>query len=146
MATPFTNKRGIITPFRRDQINDFANGGGKALLRSHLEQIIGVRCASPGITQGEYPWRPEFGSLVDILRHRNANEATTQELARKFVVDAVSRWTKLVRITDVEIYDIETDDGVTQGITKTLKIYYQIVDRGVRLLDALDLELPTLAK
>lgn len=145
MPSPFTNKRGIITPFRRDQINDFANGGGKALLRSHLEQILGVRCASAGITQGEYPWRPEFGSLLDVLRHRNTNDASTQELARKFVVDAVARWTKLVRVTDVELYDLETDDGVTQGIVKVVKVYYQVVDAGIRLIDSLDLELPALA-
>src|ERR1044072_5522330 len=60
---------GLITPFRRDLKNDFANAGGVELVKSCVSQILGTRAASDYV-QGELPWRPRFGSLIYLAKHR----------------------------------------------------------------------------
>lgn len=134
----FTRKRGILTPFRRDQKNDFANGGGKALLRSHLQQILGVRAGNE-VMQGEYPWRSDFGSLLELIRHR-PNDVTTRELARSYVITAVSRWTKALRITGVDLITLPDQPNIM-----VLRVWYEITERGVRESDSVDIELAALA-
>lgn len=132
-----TTKQGIITPFRRDQINDFASGTGRALVVSQIEQILGVRCSNERV-QGEYPWNPSFGSLVDLLRHRNINDDVTQELARTFVVDAISKWTTAIRVTHVQVLIME-ENGAAYRV---IRIGYQNTSSNERRLEELDLRLP----
>lgn len=91
---------GVITPFRRGA-NDFTNSGGVAFLQSMISQVLGVACDSD-YTQGELPWRTEFGSLVHFIRHKN-NDAVAGELARVYVADALGRWVPQIRIKDVTI-------------------------------------------
>jgi uncharacterized protein len=81
---------GLLRPFRRDQKADFAAAGGGALIRSAVGQILGT-VGSSDFTQGELPWRTEFGSLLHLLRHQK-NDRVLQELARVYVVDALKRW------------------------------------------------------
>lgn len=135
----FSRKRGIITPFRRDQKNDFANGGGKALLRSHLQQILGVRAGNEYV-QGEYPWRSEFGSLLELIRHRT-NDITTRELARSYVISAVSRWTKSLRVTGVDLVELEGAPNVL-----VLRVWYEVTERGIRESDSVDVELSAIGR
>lgn len=92
---------GPIRPFRRDRKSDFAAAGGEALVRSAVGQILGTMAASD-FTQGELPWRTEFGSLVHLLRHQK-NDAVLQELARVHVVDALKRWEPRVQVTSVQV-------------------------------------------
>lgn len=91
---------GLLTPFRRGP-SDFVSGGGVAFLQSAIGQILGTR-ASSDFTEGELPWRPEFGSLLHFLRHRNNNQ-TTAELARVYVADALAQWLPQVRIKNVDV-------------------------------------------
>jgi phage baseplate assembly protein W len=91
---------GILTPFRRGP-NDFVSGGGTVNLQSMVGQILGTR-ASSDYTGGELPWRPEFGSLLHLLRHRS-NDQATRELARVWVGEALARWLPQVRVTDVDV-------------------------------------------
>lgn len=136
----FTRKRGIITPFRRDQKNDFANGGGKALLRSHLQQILGVRAGNE-VIQGEYRWRSDFGSLLELIRHR-PNDVTTRELARTYVITAVSRWTKSLRVTGVDLVELDTNDGNVL----VLRVWFEVTERGIRESDSVDVELSAIGR
>ena len=92
---------GLLRPFRRDRKVDFAAAGGEALVRSAVGQILGTM-ASSDFTQGELPWRTEFGSLLHLLRHQK-NDAVLQELARVHVADALKRWEPRVQLTSVQV-------------------------------------------
>lgn len=139
VSSPASTKRGILIPFRRDQKNDFANGGGKAIIRSHLEQILGTR-AGNGVMQGEYRWRSSFGSLLELIRHRT-NSPMTRELARSYVVDAVGRWTKTIRVTDVDLVELPALPNVL-----VIRVWYEITRNGIREADVVDVELANIGR
>jgi hypothetical protein len=92
---------GLVRPFVRDQKGDFATAEGVALVRACVGQVLGT-VGSSQTTQGELPWRPEFGSLLTLLRHR-ANDPVTAQLARVYVADALARWEPRVRVKSVII-------------------------------------------
>ena len=116
---------GILRPLRRDKKNDWAAAGGEALVRSAVGQILGTMAAS-NFTQGELPWRTEFGSLLHLLRHQK-NDAVLQELARVHVADALKRWEPRVQLTSVQVTR-ERDRGEN---VLALRIRYNIIDRNV---------------
>jgi phage baseplate assembly protein W len=91
---------GLLRPFRRDLRSDFAAAGGDLVIRSAVGQILGT-VGSSDFTQGELPWRTEFGSLLHLLRHQK-NDRVLQELARVYVVDALKRWEPRVIVTSVQ--------------------------------------------
>jgi phage baseplate assembly protein W len=88
--------RGVITPFRRDGKGDFANADDIRLVRSNVRQVLYTVAAS-ATSQGELPWRPEFGSVLELLRYRNLDEVTV-ELARTYLVDALKTWVPRIRV------------------------------------------------
>lgn len=112
---------GILRPLRRDKKNDWAAAGGEALVRSAVGQILGTMAASD-FTQGELPWRTEFGSLLHLLRHQK-NDAVLQELARVHVADALKRWEPRVQLTSVQVTR-ERDRGEN---VLALRIRYNII-------------------
>ncbi len=113
---------GILTPFRRGP-SDFVAGGDVAFLQSMIGQVLGT-AASSDYTQGELPWRPEFGSLLHFLRHR-PNNATTAELARVYVTEALARWVPQVRLKDVAL-ERKVDSNGEETIL-LVRIVYDIV-------------------
>lgn len=110
--------RGILRPFRRDKKADFANGEGIALVRSAVGLVLGTICASD-VTQGELPWRTEFGSLVHLLRMRN-NSPALAELAANRVAGALKTWVPAVRVRAVLV--------TRNGDKCTIGIRYDIAD------------------
>jgi phage baseplate assembly protein W len=96
----FAPLRGLLIPFRRGAA-DFVSGTGEELFGSKVAQVIGTACTT-GQYVGELPWRSDFGSFVDLLRHRN-NDAVLQELLRQWSADALARWLPSVRLTDVQV-------------------------------------------
>ena len=92
---------GILRPFRRDQKADFAAAGGEEVIKSAVGQVLGTM-GSSDYTQGELPWRTEFGSLLHLLRHQK-NDSVLQELARVYVVDALKKWEARVHVTSVQV-------------------------------------------
>lgn len=116
---------GILRPLRRDKKNDWAAAGGEALVRSAVGQILGTMAASD-FTQGEVPWRTEFGSLIHLLRHQK-NDAVLQELARVHVADALKRWEPRVQLTSVQVTR-ERDRGEN---VLALRIRYNIISANV---------------
>jgi uncharacterized protein len=92
---------GLTRPFQRDLRSDFAAAGGEQLIRSAVGQILGT-VGSSDYTQGEMPWRTDFGSLLHVLRHQR-NDHVLQELARVYVVDALTRWEPRVVVTSVQV-------------------------------------------
>lgn len=100
---------GVLRPFRRDQKGDFAHGSDEALVRSCVGQVLGtVASTEDGLVQGELPWRPEFGSILFRLKHRN-NDAVLEALGRVYVADALARWEPRVSLREV---------GFTRASTK----------------------------
>ncbi len=116
---------GLLRPFRRDRKADFAAAGGEALVRSAVGQILGTM-ASSDFTQGELPWRTEFGSLLHLLRHQK-NDAVLQELARVHVADALKRWEPRVQLASVQVTR-ERDRG--ENIL-ALRVRYNIISANV---------------
>ncbi len=92
---------GLTHPFQRDLRSDFAAAGGEHLIRSAVGQILGT-VGSSDYTQGEVPWRTDFGSLLHVLRHQR-NDHVLHELARVYVVDALKRWEPRVIVTSVQV-------------------------------------------
>lgn len=82
--------RCVARPFRRDGKGDFANLSGVALVAAAVAQVLGTLCTT-GRTFGELPWRPEFGNGLELLRHRNVDDAFVP-LAQVYVRDALQRW------------------------------------------------------
>ena len=113
---------GLVRPFRRDLKSDFASAGGEALVRSCVGQILGTR-ASSDYVQGELPWRPEFGSLLYLGKHRRG--PLLDELVRAWAVDALRRWEPRVQITAV------TASFDPKARTLTVSLRYNVIDQNV---------------
>lgn len=117
---------GLIRPFQRDEKSDFANASGARLVQSAVGQILGTRATS-AVNVGELPWRPEFGSLLHVLRHSNNNDELKQ-IAAGFVVDALRRWEPRVNVTG---FDIERRSTSGDLDTIEVTVRYSIIDRNV---------------
>ena len=98
---------GLTRPFQRDGRSDFAAAGGEQLVRSAVGQILGT-IGSSDFTQGELPWRSDFGSLLHVLRHQR-NDQLLQELGRIYVVEALKRWEPRVVVTSVQVMREQQD-------------------------------------
>jgi uncharacterized protein len=114
---------GLLRPFRRDLKADLASDRDERLVRSVVGQVLGTMAGSD-FTQGEVPWRTEFGSLLHLLRHKR-NDAVLEELARVYVVDALERWEPGVAVTTVQMTHEEQDGENVRAI----RIRYNPVDR-----------------
>lgn len=136
-------RRGIVTPFRRGA-SDFATGEGAALINSEIRQVLGTRCSS-STTQGELPWRTDFGSLVEHARHRN-NDAVLEALLTQWAVDAVARWMTHVRITRT-LLEKRKDPAGNETIL-SLRVWWEAVARGGRVLGSgsTSVPLPSVAR
>ncbi len=116
---------GLLRPFRRDQKADFAASGAEQVIRSAVGQILGT-VGSSDFTQGELPWRTEFGSLLHLLRHQK-NDRVLQELARVYVVDALKRWEPRVVVTAVQVAR-EQQDGEN---VLAIRLRYNVISTNV---------------
>ncbi len=81
---------------------------------------------SSDFTQGELPWRTEFGSLLHLLRHQK-NDRVLQELARVYVVDALKRWEPRVVVTAVQVAR-EQQDGEN---VLAVRLRYNVISTNV---------------
>ncbi len=77
---------------------------------SAVGQILGTKAQSE-TTQGELPWRTQFGSLLYLLRIRN-NSPALVEVARAFVVRALQEWEPRIRVTRVQVTRKKSDTGL----------------------------------
>lgn len=98
VVNPIAFGHGVVRPFIRDGQGDWAHSADIALVRAEVGQVLGT-LGSSGTTQGELPWRPEFGSVLQLLRFGNLDD-TLAELARTYVIDAIRVWLFRVRVKD----------------------------------------------
>ncbi len=115
---------GILTPFRRGAA-DFVAGGGLELLQSHIGQVLATRAGSD-FTQGELPWRGDFGSLLHLLRHQN-NTQVLEELARIYVAEALARWVPQIRLKDVTITRELGPDQTRERNVLAIRLVYDVI-------------------
>ena len=87
--------RGLITPLRRLGPADFSSGAGILLVRSCIRQIISTR-------RGELPWKPQFGTLVDRMRHKINNEALETAVASD-LMEAITAWEPRVNQVSIAV-------------------------------------------
>jgi phage baseplate assembly protein W len=114
--------RGLSIPFRRDRQKDFAAASGEALVRSAVAQVLGTVGASD-FTQGELPWRTEFGSLLHLLRHQK-NDVALREMAKVYVQDALRRWEPRIMVTRLDAERLDDSSLV-------LRLRYNVSQRNV---------------
>jgi phage baseplate assembly protein W len=113
---------GLVIPFQRDRQRDFAAAGGEALVRSAVAQVLGTVGASD-FTQGEVPWRTEFGSLLHLLRHQK-NDVALREMAKVYVQDALRRWEPRIMVTRLDAERLDDSKLV-------LRLRYHVIQRNV---------------
>jgi phage baseplate assembly protein W len=114
--------RGLSIPFRRDRQRDWASASGEALVRSAVAQVLGTVGASD-FTQGEMPWRTEFGSLLHLLRHQK-NDVALREMAKVYVQDALRRWEPRIMVTRLDAERLDDSKLV-------LRLRYNVIQRNV---------------
>lgn len=136
LAVPSTSERtldprtlsflgcGLLVPFQRDEKRDFANGCGLAVIRSSVHTIL-TTMAQSEISEGELPWRTEFGSVLYLLRHRN-NDIALAELARVHISDALERWEPRIQLTNVAVSREEQSPGTGQNVMR-LAVTYNVL-------------------
>lgn len=114
--------KGLVFPLQRDGRGDFVTSDDiNVLLDASLQQILGTRGAGPR-TQGELPWRTNFGSGLHRLRFANNDDALT-DIARYFVVDAISRFEPRVQLTDARV---EKTTVVSDGDGLQVSVAYRV--------------------
>lgn len=112
---------GLTVPFQRGS-NDFVAAGGVEFIQSSICLVLGTRAGSD-YTEGELPWDTDFGSLLHFLRHKN-NTIANRELARVYVVQAISRYIPQILIKDVQI-EAEPSDSIEKNIM-SIRLLYDI--------------------
>jgi hypothetical protein len=121
--------RGLLTPFRRGA-NDFTSGEGQQLMSSKIREVLGTRCSGP-TTQGELPWRTDFGSLIEHARWRN-NDAVLEPLLDRWARDAIARWLPSIRITGSKIRREKDPNG--HETIAVLIVGWEALSRGGQVL------------
>lgn len=112
---------GLLRPFRRDEKNDFANGGEEAIVRARVGQILGTNGSSE-FAQGELEWNPEFGCLLYLLKHQT-NPVAVSEIGKYYVVSALQRWEPCVRVTRCTV----RKDATPEQTTLVISLMYDII-------------------
>lgn len=123
MATsPVT--QGLLFPLQRDGRGDFLTSKNlNELIVAAIKQVLGVRGAGP-VTQGELPWRTQFGSQTYRLRHSNNDEALV-DIVKYFVLDALAKFETRILLLDTQITQ-ETAPGFGPKSVLRVKVKYRI--------------------
>ena len=82
-------------------------------MRSAVAQVLGTVGASD-FTQGEMPWRTEFGSLLHLLRHQK-NDVALREMAKVYVQDALRRWEPRIMVTRLDAERLDDNEAASSS-------------------------------
>lgn len=91
--------RGILFPFERTLLGDFANGDGAELAVSKVIQVLGTQ-------PGELDWNPSFGCNLRGLRHKN-NTLMLEAMAEVKIRDAFELWLPSLVLTSAPSFVLE---------------------------------------
>lgn len=112
----------VVLPFRRDGKDDFGNGEGLDVIESSLCIILGTLRAGPR-NDGEVPFNQELGTALKLLRHRNLNDPTTEELATHYVLDSIAKNEPRVKVKALG-FESQPDENKL-----LLRMTYDVVER-----------------
>lgn len=127
--------RGIRRPFTRDKKNDFATAEGLELVQANLVQAIGTK-GPTATTQGEVPWRTEFGSRLHVMRHRNNTDAM-RSFATAVTREAAQQWEPRARVTRTDVLPSARPRELL------VRSKFEVVERNGRVVaPGLDVEVP----
>lgn len=98
---------GLLLPFQRDLKDDFANGAGDALYKSHVLQVAGTRAGSE-LADGELEWRSDFGSRFYLLQQQR-NTVALQALAEFYAQEMFDNWLPELRLRSVVAERFQVD-------------------------------------
>lgn len=99
--------RGLDFPFRFDpRTGAVTLSEEEAHIRASIRQILGTRI-------GERLMRPEFGSRIHELVFE-PNDQVLKSLVRHYVIEALERWEKRIRMlkVEVEVPSLPTDQNL----------------------------------
>ena len=112
--------KGTRYPFRFDAAGGVAVTEGAGPEHAHIhESIWQILSTRPG----ERFFLPEFGSRLPELVFQ-PNDVVFRALARQFIVDAVKRWEKRVKVTKVEFSE---DPETIEQNRFLIRITYQVI-------------------
>lgn len=114
---------GLVIPFERGS-SDFKSAGGVELVKSGIRQLLRTRGQGPDGMLGELPWRPDFGTAIEELRHLPNDDYLIEE-AYEFITEALERTDFEPRI---EILDIEAE---VKNQTLSLNIAFTIISKNI---------------
>ena len=112
--------QGVLVPFQRDIKSDWANASGSAVVRSDVIQALLME-------RGELPWDEGRGSRLNWLRHRSLPEATMNDLARVYVVEALRGELANVVVREVTVARFAGPDGDPRSGLR-VRVTYDIID------------------
>ena len=111
---------GAAFPFRFDGVGAVAVSDGEApdhdKIKESIRHILSTR-------PGERFFLPEFGSRLHELVFQQ-NDVVLKALARQYIVDAVKRWEKRVKVTKVEFSE---DPETIEQNRFLIRITYQVI-------------------
>lgn len=128
-ASPFTApsmgkvvlRRAVLAhPFRFNGSGDVAVVYDAEAVAVEIRTILGIFAATPN-GRGEVEWDPERGSVVDRLRHM-ADDVATRELAKFYVVDALTKYIPAIVLRSATIDTRQHDSGIALVISLTYDI------------------------
>lgn len=105
---------GVVRPFVRASHGDFASDQGVPAVLANVGQLLGT-------AKGTLPWRPEFGSDLERLRHQ-ANTPTLRDLAAVFVREAIALWEPRARLVQLRVPRPAPGSESTVDLRATLEI------------------------
>ena len=112
---------GLIYPVRREA-TDFAAATGSTLIKACARKAINTRAAGMNSGGGEYPWRRNFGSFIDRLRHSNFG-GVRGDLSLVYAATAIHKWEPRVRVDTTR--STRTPDPQDRRLLR-IRIYYQL--------------------
>lgn len=119
---------GLAWPMHVDERGSLAGAHGEQAIRLSLLAILGTH-------PGERLMRPTFGCPLRSLVFA-PNNAATANLARFYVIDALTRWEPRIVLEVVQV----TNEEKTQGPTLLIEVSYRI--RGASRGDRLTFQMP----
>ena len=115
--------KGLRFPLKRDGTNDFANGSGVDLVKDSVKLALLTVGDSP-LTSGELPWRTDFGSPLQRVRHQRETDRL-REVALVYIEDTLKKWCPRVKNVRVEFLDTTGDSKLS------FRIRYDIISENV---------------
>jgi hypothetical protein len=120
----------LSVPFRRDGKDDFAKASGIDAVESALTIVLGTLRAGPK-NEGEIPFNQELGTLLPLIRHRNVDDSTTEELAVHYTLESIKDNAPRIKAKAMGFTKSAEDKTIR------LRLQYDVVDRdtsGVKVI------------